>query len=400
VNLRAPRLVEEAPSFLPYGRQQIDEADIEAVVEILRSDFLTGGPAIGAFERGLAETVAAPHAVACASGTAALHLAMRALDIGPGDLVIAPTITFLSTPNAARFCGADVLFCDVHPDTGLMTPATLREAIARADGRRIKAILPVHFGGGVCAMEEIAAIAKEIGAAVVEDCCHALGSMRRDGPVGDCRHSVMSVFSFHPVKTIAAGEAGAVTTRDPALDKRLRALRNHGVARDAADFVDPEFSRDADGGPAPWAYEMQALGFNYRMTDIEAALGLSQLKKLPAFAARRRALSSLYGVSLAPLKIDYVRMNAGACPHLFITLLDFSKTPRRVVMERLRAAGIGTQVHYMPIHRQPYYKALYGARHLPGAEAYYARCLTLPLHAGMGHHDVMRVVAALGEALT
>ena len=188
-----------------------------------------------------------------------------------------------------------------------------------------------------------------------------------------------------------------VTTRDPDLAARLRKFRSHGIERE--DFVDPEFSSDADGGAAPWAYEMQALGFNYRLSDIQAALALSQLKKLPAFAARRRALSGLYGVQLAPLRIDYVRMNAGACPHLFITLLDFSRTSRREVMQRLKAQGVGTQVHYMPVHRQPYYKALYGALDLPGAEEYYRRCLSLPLFAGMRHDDVSRVITALGETL-
>lgn len=381
-------------NFLPYGRQTIDDQDILAVAAILRSDYLTTGPAAEAFERAVADFVGANHAIACSNGTAALHLAMMALGVSPGDAVIVPTITFLATANAARYCGADVIFADVDPDTALMTPATLRDAIARAGARKIKAILPVHLGGSACAMEEIAAIAREIGAAIVEDACHALATSSEAGRVGNCRHSDMTVFSFHPVKTIATGEGGMVTTRDPALAQKLRRLRNHGVVREADEFVDPSLSSDTDGLAAPWAYEMQSLGYNYRLSDIHAALGLSQMRKLPAFANRRRALSLLYADAL-PAHIGHVRMNPGACPHLFIALMDFSATPRGEVIRRLRQAGIGAQVHYMPVHRQPYYKALYGETHLPGAEDYYSRCLSLPLFPGMTDDDALRVVEAL-----
>jgi UDP-4-amino-4,6-dideoxy-N-acetyl-beta-L-altrosamine transaminase len=405
VNARSARpALPPAPQerFLPYGRQTIDEHDILAVAAILRSDYLTTGPAVEAFEHAVADFVGAEHAIACANGTAALHLAMLSLGIGAGDVVIAPTVTFLATANAARFCGADVIFADVDPETALMTPANLRDAIARAGnqfgGRKIKAILPVHLGGSACAMEEIAAIAKELGAAVVEDACHALASSSEAGRVGNCRHSAMTVFSFHPVKTIATGEGGMVMTNDPELAGKLRQFRSHGMVREREDFVDPTLSSDEDGGEAPWAYEMQALGFNYRLNDIQAALGLSQMRKLQAFATRRRALGLLYADAL-PDHIGHVHMNPGACPHLFIALMDFSRTPRRVVMQRLREAGIGAQVHYMPVHRQPYYKALYGETHLPGAEAYYRRCLSLPLFPGMSDDDALRVVDALAEAL-
>ncbi|HWA46853.1 MAG TPA: UDP-4-amino-4,6-dideoxy-N-acetyl-beta-L-altrosamine transaminase [Dongiaceae bacterium] len=382
-------------NFLPYGRQTIDDQDILAVAAILRSDYLTTGPAAEAFERAVADFVGADHAIACSNGTAALHLAMMALGVGPGDAVIVPTITFLSTANAARFCGADVIFADVDPDTALMTPATLREAIARAGARKIKAIVPVHLGGSACAMEEIAVIAQKIGAAIVEDACHALATSSEAGRVGNCRHSNMTVFSFHPVKTIATGEGGMVTTRDPDMAQKLRRLRNHGVVREADEFVDASLSSDTDGLAAPWAYEMQSLGYNYRLSDIQAALGLSQMRKLPAFANRRRALSLLYADAL-PAHIDHVRMNPGACPHLFIALMDFSAASRGELIRRLRQAGIGAQVHYMPVHRQPYYKALYGETHLPGAEKYYSRCLSLPLFPGMTDDDALRVVEALG----
>ncbi len=381
-------------NFLPYGRQTIDDQDILAVAAILRSDYLTTGPAAEAFERAVADFVGANHAIACSNGTAALHLAMMALGVSPGDAVIVPTMTFLATANAARYCGADVIFADVDPDTALMTPATLRDAIARAGDRKIKAVVPVHLGGSACAMEDIAVIAREIGAAIVEDACHALATSSEAGRVGNCRHSDMTLFSFHPVKTIATGEGGMVTTRDPALAQKLRRLRNHGVVREADEFVDPSLSSDTDGLAAPWAYEMQSLGYNYRLSDIHAALGLSQMRKLPAFANRRRALSLLYADAL-PAHIGHVRMNPGACPHLFIALMDFSATPRGEVIRRLRQAGIGAQVHYMPVHRQPYYKTLYGETHLPGAEKYYSRCLSLPLFPGMTDDDALRVVEAL-----
>jgi dTDP-4-amino-4,6-dideoxygalactose transaminase len=208
----------------------------------------------------------------------------------------------------------------------------------------------------------------------------------------------MTVFSLHAVKTIAAGEGGMITTRDPALAWKLKRLRNHGAVREAEDFVAPDLSHE-DGAPAPWAYEMQTLGYNYRLNDIQAALGRSQLGKLEAFAARRLALSTLYAPTLAECGVGHVRMPATACPHLFIALIDFTRVPRGEVMRRLRARGIGAQVHYMPVHRQPYYQALYGAVDLPGAEAYYARCLSLPLFASMSAQDVFRVRDALGEAL-
>jgi UDP-4-amino-4,6-dideoxy-N-acetyl-beta-L-altrosamine transaminase len=395
---RLPITAPAAPAFLPYARQCIDEADIAAVADVLRSDYLTTGPAVEAFETAFEAVVDAPHAIACANGTAALHLAMMALNLGPGDAVIVPTITFLATANCARYCGADVVFADVDPDTALMTPATLRDAIARAGAKKIKAILPVHLGGAPCAMAEIAAIAQEIGAVVVEDACHALGTITKHGKVGACTHSAMTVFSLHAVKTIAAGEGGMITTRDAALAKKLKRLRNHGAVREADEFVDADLSCEA-GAPAPWAYEMQALGYNYRLNDIQAALGRSQLGKLDAFAARRRAISALYGPALAGLGADYVKIPAATCPHLFITLLDFSRVSRSEVIRRLRAQGIGAQVHYMPVHRQPYYKALYGAADLPGADAYYARCLSLPLFASMSAQDVFRVKDALSEAL-
>jgi len=384
-----------ADRVLPYGRQTIEDDDIAAVAEALRGDFLTTGPTVEAFERAFCEAVGARHAVACANGTAALHLSMLALDVQPGEAVIAPSITFLATANCARYVGADVVFADVDPDTGLMTPDTLRDAIGRLDGKRLRAVLPVHLRGDACELPALSALAADAGAVLVEDAPHALGTTATFGntaeTIGDVRHSAMATFSFHPVKTIATGEGGMVTTNDDALAARLRTLRTHGMIR-------PE-------GADPWWYEMPEPGFNYRLPDILCALGLSQLKKLPRFAERRRALAAAYDRALAPLA-PLVRQTvrpAWSNPvlHLMCVLIDFDAAgvTRRELVERLRARGVGTQVHYIPVHTQPYYRRLYGEQALPGAEAWYDRCLSLPLYPGMEDGDVDAVVGALRDAL-
>ena len=380
---------------LPYGRQTIEDDDIAAVVAALQADFLTTGPTVEAFETAFAETVGARHAVACSNGTAALHLAMLALDVQPGEVVIAPSITFLATANCARYVGAEVVFADVDPDSGLMTPDTLADALRRVGDRRLRAVLPVHLRGDVADLPGLAALAGEADAVLVEDAPHALGSTMTYGNVaervGDARHSAMATFSFHPVKTIATGEGGMVTTNDPAIAERLRVMRSHGMVR-------PE-------GADPWWYEMAEPGFNYRLPDILCALGLSQLKKLPRFAARRRALAKAYETALAPLApvVRIAARPAWSDPvlHLMCVLIDFEAAgvTRRDVVDRLRDRGVGTQVHYIPVHRQPYYAARYGPLELPGAEAWYARCLSLPLYPGMADGDVGRVVEALRAVL-
>lgn len=381
--------------MLPYGRQTIEDDDIAAVAEALKADFLTTGPTVEAFEVAFAETVGARHAVACSNGTAALHLAMMALDVKPGEAVIAPSITFLATANCARYVGADVVFADVDPDTGLMTPETLAQAMPRVGERRLRAVLPVHLRGDACDLPGLEALARDAGAVMVEDAPHALGTTMTFGNtaenVGDVRHSAMATFSFHPVKTIATGEGGMITTNDPAIAARLKVLRSHGMVR-------PE-------GCEPWWYEMPEPGFNYRLPDILCALGLSQLKKLPRFAARRRALSAAYAEALAPLApvVRIADQPAWSDPvlHLMVALIDFESAgkSRRDVVEALKARGVGTQVHYIPVHRQPYYRKLYGELDLPGAEAWYARCLSLPLYPGMEDGDVATVAAALKDVL-
>ncbi|HXQ10533.1 MAG TPA: UDP-4-amino-4,6-dideoxy-N-acetyl-beta-L-altrosamine transaminase [Caulobacteraceae bacterium] len=387
--------------FLPYGRQMIEDDDVAAVAEALRADFLTTGPRVAAFEQAFAEAVGARHAVACSSGTAALHLAMLALDVGPDDVVIAPAITFAATANCARYQGAEVVFADVDGETGLMTAETLERALGRLDGRRLAAVLPVHLAGNVVDLPALRRLAGP--APVVEDACHALGTTMTFGnvaeQVGDGRHGAMACFSFHPVKTITTGEGGMVTTPDPALATRLRLFRSHGIVRDAAAFETPRPT------PEPWAYEMQALGFNYRLPDVLCALGLSQLAKLARFATRRRALALQYWRLLARLApaVRAVAPPSGCNPalHLFTVLIDFDSLGRTrgAVMNALREKGIGSQVHYIPVHRHPYYRDRYGEIELPGADAYYARCLSLPLYPAMADEDPGRVVETLVDVL-
>ncbi len=392
--------------FLPYGRQSIDADDLAAVAEALRGDYLTTGPTVAKFEAAFAEAVGARHAVASNSGTAALHLACMALDLQPGEAVIVPTVTFLATANAARFCGADVVFADVDPDSGLLTAKTLEAAIARAGKYRLRAVLPVHVNGFVADMVGLREVADRHGLEVIEDACHALGSLHPAGNgvtarSGDCALSRMACFSLHPVKTMTTGEGGVTTTNDARLAERMRLLRNHGMTRDPATFTIASQARDRDGSVNPWYYEMQALGPNYRITDFASALGLSQLRKLDRFIARRREIAALYDRLLESLEpaICPVWADRRQTPalHLYAVLIDYNLIgkSRAQVMAELKAQGIGTQVHYLPVHRQPYYRGLYGELDLPGSTRYYDRVLSIPLYPDMTDADVERVVAAL-----
>ena len=397
--------------FLPYGRQGIDEADIAAVVEVLRGDFLTTGPAVEAFEAALAAKLGVDHAVVCSSGTTALHLALAALDVVPGDSIIVPSITFLATANAARYLGADVVFCDVDADSGLMRDEDLQAALGRVPaGNRAKAVLPVQLRGQCADMAAISKIARDHDLAIVEDACHAIGTTTTgtDGTTvatGACGQSDMAAFSFHPVKTMTMGEGGAVTTKDAAAANRMKRLRCHAMTHAADSFINADLAFDAQGQPNPWYYEMQEPGFNYRATDLQCALGLSQLARLEAFVARRRELVALYDallVDLAPL-VRPTPKTPGENPgwHLYGVLIDFEEAgiSRGDLMRALRDAGIGTQVHYIPVHLQPYYRGLVQTPDLPGAMAYYRRCLSLPLFPTMTDGDVERVVETLTTIL-
>nr|WP_211113273.1 aminotransferase class I/II-fold pyridoxal phosphate-dependent enzyme [Azospirillum endophyticum] len=410
--------------FLPYGRQSVEEEDVAAVAAVLRGDWLTQGPAVAAFERALAGRVGAVDAVACANGTAALRLAYAALGIGPGDAVVVPANTFLATASAARHAGAEVAFADVDPDSGLMGVAEAEAALARAAkaGWRVRALAPVHYAGQTAPMTALAALARAEGLALVEDACHAIGTADLPGgdlpggreiPVGGGRPDVaagsLTVFSFHPVKTIAAGEGGAVTGDDPALMARVRRLCNHGMMRDpekGEEFADPDAALDAEGKPNPWYYEMAEPGFNHRLSDIHAALALSQLGRLDHYIGRRARLMALYAERLAPLA-PLVRPPAlvpwcRPAWHLCAARIDFDAAgrSRSAVMAALRALGLGTQVHYIPVHRQPYWRRRYGDLALPGAMGHYAHTLSLPLFPAMADGDVDRVAAALERVLS
>jgi UDP-4-amino-4,6-dideoxy-N-acetyl-beta-L-altrosamine transaminase len=388
---------------LPYGRQVVEDDDIAAVVAVLRSDHLTGGPAVSGFEAALAATTQARHAIACASGTAALHLAAMALDLGPGDAVVVPSVTFVATANAARYVGAEVVFADVDPATGLMGAEHLEDALTRCGTLRPRAVFPVHLNGQCADMAPLTELARRHNLSVVEDCCHALGSLQGDSPTGACAHSDMAVFSFHPVKTVAMGEGGAVTTADSRLDARLRLFRSHGITREPGEFLHPAEAFDAEGQPNPWYYEMARPGFNYRACDIVCALGASQLAKLERFRACRTELVATYERLLPPQAVPIARM-PGCRPswHIMVVHIDFDScgTSRARVMRALAEQGISTQVHYLPVHRQPYYRERYPGVSLPGADAYYRRCLTLPLFVGMTEDEVARVAEALRRVLS
>ena len=393
-------------SFLPYGRQSISDADIDAVVEVLRSDYLTTGPYVERFERDLAATVGAGEAVVCANGTAALHLAALTQDLTPNDVIIVPSMTFAASANCIAYCGAQVLFADVDPTTGLITDETFDAALDHfrktQPNHRYAGVVPVHYAGRPVELGHISRISDELGGFVIEDACHAIGTTGPDGRIGACQASDMAIFSFHPVKTLTTGEGGAVTTNDPALARRLRLLRSHGIERDPARFDGLGFGDDNDTGP--WVYEMQALGFNYRLPDLNCALGVAQLKRLPEFAAKRQALVAAYQDALAAsqLPVSWTPTQDDVVFHLFAVTLDFAALgmTRSAVMQGLRDRGIGSQVHYIPVHRQPYWRRhALGQRELPGSDQYYRNTLSLPLFADMADDDPVRVVAALSEVL-
>lgn len=382
--------------MIPYSRQQVSQADIDAVVEVLRGDWLTQGPAVERFERALAGYCGVASAVAVSSGTAALHLACRALGLGPGDTLWTSPITFVASANCALYCGADVDFVDVDPRTYSLCPDALAAKLEDAErkGRLPKVVVPVHFAGQSCDMSRIHALSARYGFRVIEDAAHALGGRYHDAPVGGCRHADITVFSFHPVKSITTGEGGAVLTGDPELYRRVCALRSHGIERDRKLWS----SRDEGG----WYYEQTDLGYNYRMTDIQAALGLSQLGKLDDFVMERRHLAARYDRLLTDLPlVPPIRHEPDdSARHLYPVRLHGGADARRRAYDALRRAGIATQVHYIPVHRQPYYRARgFRKGDFPVAESYYDGALSLPLFPGLTEVQQDHVVATLGAAL-
>ena len=373
--------------FIPYGRHEIDDDDIAAVVEVLRGDWLTTGPAVERFERAFAQLVGAEHAVAVTNGTAALHLAMLAAGIGPGDEVIVPTMTFAASANAARYVGADVRFCDVRPDTLSIDV----EQAALLVTPRTRAIVVVDYAGIPCDLDEVMALAERHDLTVIEDACHAVGATHRGRPVGSIAH--LSTFSFHPVKHLTTGEGGMVTTADPELDRRLRRLRNHGI--------DSDFRQRESNGT--WEYDVVELGFNFRLSDINAALGASQITKVPAWVERRRTIAERYRELLAdgPVTMLTEPDHVVASWHLFPVLLDTDGhgPDREDIFTALRAAGVGVNVHYRPLHLHTSFRNGSTEQRFPVAEDAYARLLSLPMWHGLTDDELVRVAGQLAEAV-
>lgn len=379
--------------FLPYSRQDISDEDVAAVSEALRARLITQGPAVERFEDALAEFTGARYVVAFNSGTAALHGAYAAAGIGPGTTVLTSPITFVATANAALYLGGAVRFADVEPDSALIDP----DAADDESDPSVRVVAPVHFGGEVAGIEALAAIAEARRWLIVEDAAHAFGATYRtsdgmDHRVGSCDHSDMCCFSFHAVKQLTTGEGGAVTTNDETTWRRLKRFRSHGITRDAGDLTTDE---------GPWYYEQQDLGFNYRLTDFQSALGLSQLRRFPGWLASRREIAGWYddrlaGVADAP-PLTRPDWSQGA-HHLYVVRVPAEK--RRAVFERMIAAGIGVNVHYIPVYRQPYYRnGPFPKLRLAGAETFYRSALTLPLFPAMTEADVERVVTTLRSSL-
>lgn len=376
--------------MIPYGRQSIDQADIDAVVEVLQSDWLTQGPSIERFEAAMAARHEAQHAVAVCNATAALHIACLAVDLGPGDWLWTTPNTFVASANCARYCGANVDFVDIDPHTwNLCADALEAKLIAAAQaGRLPKVVVPVAFSGQSCDMARIKLLAQRYGFIVIEDASHAVGASYLGRPVGCGDYADMTIFSFHPVKIITTGEGGMVLTNRAELAERLRSLRSHGITRNPAQMSEPSHG--------PWYYQQTELGYNYRITDIQAALGLSQLHKLDAFVARRRELAARYDQLLADLPLQLPTRQAGAesAWHLYVVRLKLDQIGKthKEVFEGLRAAGIGVNLHYIPVHTQPYYRALgFKDGDFPNAEAYYREAVSLPMFAGLGDEQINKV---------
>lgn len=389
--------------MIPYGKHHIDEDDIQAVVDILRSSFLTQGPAVVAFENALAEYVGVKYAIAVSSGTAALHLAALAGGVGPRTSVVTSPITFVASANAARYCGGDVLFADIDPATINMSPDVLQEVLLK--NSNVRAVIPVHFAGLPCDMIAIKNLADGAGAIVIEDAAHALGATYPNGKrVGCCEHSLMTIFSFHPVKAIAAGEGGMITTNDESTYRKLIRLRSHGINK-LNDQLLHKDQANTNGVINPWYYEMQELGFHYRITDIQSALALSQLKKLDTFVSRRRDLACQYDKlfkEISQFKPIQVMGRLQSAHHLYVLRINFDaiKLSRSQLMNHLRSQGVGSQLHYIPVARHPYYRVLgFLPENYPNAESYFREALTIPLFYDLTDEQQHKIFNAFQEVL-
>lgn len=384
--------------MIPYGHHDVTRQDIDAVVSVLESEFITQGPVVPRFERAVAEQCLVKHAVAVNSGTSALHVACMAFSLGPGDVLWTVPNTFVASANCARYCGADVDFVDIDPATWNMSVAALRTKLirAKAASRLPKVVVPVHFSGQPVEQEAIWELAQEFDFKVLEDAAHSLGASRFDEPVGSCKWSHITIFSFHPVKIITTGEGGMALTNDDELAWRMSCLRTHGITRERS-----RMTREPEG---PWSYEQIELGYNYRMTDLQAALGLSQLPRLQGYVDRRNVLAARYDELLRelPLQLPVLTRGNRSAFHFYAVRVDPERSPkpRTAVFEQMLASGIGVNLHYTPVHLQPYYRRLGFAEGLcPEAERYGREAMTLPLYPGLTDLEQDSVAAILQEAL-
>ncbi|UVL55020.1 UDP-4-amino-4,6-dideoxy-N-acetyl-beta-L-altrosamine transaminase [Pseudomonas sp. B21-035] len=384
--------------MIPYGRQDISQADIDAVVSVLQSDFLTQGPMVPEFEQRVAQHVGARHALALNSATSALHVACLALGLGPGDRLWTTPVTFVASANCALYCGAQVDFVDIDPRTYNLCPQALARKLELAEqaGTLPKVVVPVHLCGQPCDMQAIHALAVRYGFKVIEDASHAIGGQYQGEFIGNGKYSDITVFSFHPVKIITTAEGGMAVTNDDALAQKMALLRSHGITRDPQ-----QMTHEADG---PWYYQQIDLGFNYRMNELQAALGVSQMQRLDQFIARRHELAARYNELLAalPLTLPWQHPDSYSGLHLYVIRLQLDKIDKthRQVFELLREQGIGVNLHYIPVHTQPYYTAMGFARgDFPEAEAYYRDAISIPMFQTMSESQQDVVVAALTKAL-
>ena len=385
--------------MIPYGKQEIIQQDVDAVVEVLKSDFLTQGPKVPLFEEAICNAVNSEFTFAVNSATSALHIACLALGVSKGDVVWTTPITFVASANCALYCGADVDFVDIDEETYNMSPALLEEKLERAkqnNEKLPKVVIPVHLCGQPCDMEAIHELSKKYGFKVIEDASHAIGGKYKGEPIGNCRFSDITVFSFHPVKIVTTAEGGAATTNCPKLAQKLNLLRSHGVTRD------PELMENESHGG--WYYEQVGLGFNYRMTEMQAALGVSQMSRVHEFVKSRNLLAERYDQLLKTLPVVTPKQiqDSYSGRHLYVIKLELDKVSltHRAVFEKLREKGIGVNLHYIPVHTQPYYKGLgFEVGQYPNAEKYYAEAISIPLFHGMTRAQQDEVVKVLTETL-
>ena len=384
--------------MIPYGRQDIVNEDIDAVIEVLRSDFLTQGPKVPAFERAIADKVGAKHGIAVNSATSALHIACLALGLGEGDVLWTTPITFVASANCGLYCGAQIDFVDIDPDTYTLCPKALEDKliVAEREGLLPKVLVPVHLCGQSCDMRAIYELSKRFGFRIIEDASHAIGGCYEGNYIGNCRYSDITVFSFHPVKIVTTAEGGMAVTNNDELSDKMNLLRSHGITRD-----ENLMTKVSDG---PWYYQQVELGLNYRMTDLQAALGLSQSRRLDDFVSKRHTIAQMYdeAFDVLPLKVPFQHKETYSAFHLYVVRLRLEEIDRghKEVFEALRARNIGVNLHYIPVHLQPYYKKMgFEIGQFPNAEQYYKEAISMPMFPKLTNSQQLEVIKAMRDIL-